>query len=127
MNIRRIFKTHILMIICLVFVIVSIASARTLPEIKQSMAKRAPVINTLKFEGIVGENNKGYLAFVGSKRAEEAVVAAENYDRKIVYKYLAKKQNQSLAVAEKNQAARKVKHAKPGEYFQNASGAWQKK
>ncbi|MCG8641424.1 MAG: YdbL family protein [Desulfobacterales bacterium] len=127
MNIRRTITPYLLLTACLVFSVVSIASARTLDDIRQSMAQRAPIINSLKAKGIVGEDNRGYLAFLGSERIEQAVVDAENKDRNTVYRYFAQQQNTSLDVAEKNQAERKAKRARPGEFYQSADGTWHRK
>ncbi|MGD9281988.1 MAG: DUF1318 domain-containing protein, partial [Desulfobacterales bacterium] len=51
-------------------------------DIKTRMKQRLPVIKELKTKGIVGENNAGYLDFIGAKRENADVVAAENKDRK---------------------------------------------
>ena len=60
-------------------------------DIKTRMKQRLPVIIELKAQGIVGENNAGYLEFIGAKREKADVVAAENNDRKTVYTAIAKK------------------------------------
>lgn len=123
MNIRYIFKLHIVLIICL-----SLGATTAFAQgIKERMTKRAPAIATLKAKGVVGENNKGYLGFVGSARENEAMVAAENKDRRVIYTYFAKQQKTSLGIVEKVQAKRKAERAKSGEYVQNAGGAWVKK
>jgi hypothetical protein len=95
--------------------------------IKERMIARIPVIADLKTKGIIGEDNRGYLGFVTAQRVEEALVAAENTDRRMVYEHFAKQQNTTLAVVEKIQANRKAEKANPGEFFQNPAGAWVKK
>lgn len=127
MTIQHTRKSQIFIITCLVFAFSSLVWARSLNEIKQSMIQRAPLIKQLKAKGIVGENNSGYLAFVGSAKANEAQVAAENKDRRAIYSYVAKKENASLSVVEKRQGARKAQKAKPGEFFQKPDGAWKKR
>lgn len=123
MTIRNIFKLHILIIVCLV-----VSSQLALAGgIKERMKQRLPVIADLKAKGIIGEDNKGYLGFVTGARAQEAVIAADNKDRKMIYSHFAKQQNTSLEVVEKVQAKRKAERAKPGEFFQNPDGSWQKK
>jgi uncharacterized protein YdbL (DUF1318 family) len=59
-------------------------------DIKARMKNRLPEIKQLKAQGIVGEDNKGYLQFVGGNKAKADVVAAENKDRKTVYTAIAK-------------------------------------
>ncbi|MBU8910321.1 MAG: YdbL family protein [Desulfobacterales bacterium] len=123
MNMRNIFKIHILIIVCLV-----ISSQVAFGAgIKERMKQRLPVIADLKAKGIIGENNRGYLGFVTAARAKEGVVAAENKDRKMIYTHFAKQQNTTPDVVEKVQAKRKAQRAKPGEFFQKPDGSWHKK
>jgi len=123
MNIHKIFKIHVLLILCLI-VSSQLAFAA---EIKERMKQRLPVIADLKAKGIIGEDNKGYLGFVTSTRDQEAVIAAENEDRKTVYTYFANQQNTTVNVVEAIQAKRKAEKTEPGEYFQNPDGSWHKK
>jgi uncharacterized protein YdbL (DUF1318 family) len=96
-------------------------------EIKARMAKRLPVINQLKAKGIVGENNQGYLQFVGSKKEKADVVNAENADRKKVYEAIAKQQKTTAALVGKRRAAQIAQIAGKGEWIQSADGKWKKK
>ncbi len=47
-------------------------------SLKERMAARIPAINTLKDQGVVGENNKGFLEFRGNKQPQKDIVDAEN-------------------------------------------------
>ena len=96
-------------------------------EIKQRMIDRLPVIKALKGKGIVGENNKGYLEFVGKKKEKADVVTAENKDRKLVYKAIAKQQGTTAAVVGKHRAVQIANKAQPGEWLQDANGKWYQK
>ena len=96
-------------------------------DIKARMKNRLPVIKELKAQGIVGEDNKGYLMFVGQKKAKEDVVAAENKDRKTVYTAIAKKQGTTAELVGKRRALQIAKKADPGEWLQDASGKWYQK
>jgi uncharacterized protein len=96
-------------------------------EIKQRMIARLPVIKALKGQGIVGENNRGYLQFVGQKKEKEEVVTAENKDRKLVYKAIAKQQGTTAAVVGKHRAVQIANKAQPGEWLQDANGKWYQK
>ena len=93
-------------------------------DIKTRMKNRLPVIKKLKTQGIVGENNKGYLQFIGEKKAEADVVAAENEDRKTVYKAIAKQQATTAELVGKRRALQIAQKASPGEWVQDASGKW---
>lgn len=96
-------------------------------EIKQRMIARLPAIKALKGQGIVGENNRGYLQFVGQKKEKEEVVTAENKDRKLVYKAIAKQQGTTAAVVGKHRAVQIANKAQPGEWLQDANGKWYQK
>lgn len=93
-------------------------------DIKTRMKQRLPVIIELKAQGIVGENNAGYLEFVGAKREKADVVAAENNDRKTVYTAIAKQQGTTAEVVGKRRALQIAQKANPGEWLQDASGKW---
>ena len=96
-------------------------------DIKTRMKNRLPVIKELKAQGIVGEDNKGYLKFVGGKKAKEDVVAAENEDRKTVYAAIAKQQGTTAELVGSRRALQIAKKASPGEWLQDASGKWYQK
>ena len=93
-------------------------------DIKARMKKRLPVIIELKSKGIVGENNKGYLEFVGDKKVSADVVAAENKDRQTVYEAIAKQQATTAELVGKRRALQIAKRATPGEWVQDAGGNW---
>ncbi len=120
---HNIIKTYMLVIVCLIFTTQFVFAA----GIKERMKARLPVIAGLKAKGIIGENNKGYLGFVTAAKADEAVIAAENKDRKAIYSHFAKQQNTTVDVVEKIQAKRKAEKTKPGQFYQAADGKWIKK
>ncbi len=95
--------------------------------IKQRMIERLPVIKSLKDQGIVGENNKGYLEFVGQKKDKADVINAENKDRKLVYDAIAKQQGTTVEVVGKHRAIQIANKSRPGEWLQDAAGKWHKK
>ena len=96
-------------------------------EIKQRMIERLPVIKALKDKGLVGENNKGYLEFVGKKKEKADVIKAENEDRKLVYDAIAKQQGTTVELVGKHRAIQIAQKAQPGEWLQDANGKWYQK
>ena len=96
-------------------------------DIKTRMKQRLPVIIELKTKGIVGENNAGYLEFIGTKKEQADVVAAENEDRKTVYAAIGKQQGTTAELVGKRRALQIAKKANPGEWVQDASGKWLQK
>jgi hypothetical protein len=119
-------KTLIVIVLVLLGALVFIGTA-TAGGIKERMKQRLPAIVELKTKGIVGENNQGYLAFVTGQTSQEALVAAENKDRKTIYTHIAKQQNTSLDLVEKRRAITLAERAIPGEFIQNTHGTWTKK
>lgn len=96
-------------------------------DIKDKMKVRLPVIKELKAKGIIGENNKGYLEFLGGKIANKDVVDAENEDRKKVYSDIAKQLGTTVDVVGKRRANEKAGSAEHGEWIQKESGEWYQK
>ena len=96
-------------------------------KIKARMKERLPVIIALKAEGVIGENNKGYLEFIGGREAKKDVIHAENSDRKQVYTAIAKQQGTSVNLVGKRRAKQIENRAKPGQWIQDQSGKWYQK
>jgi len=96
-------------------------------DIKARMKDRLPRIIELKAAGIVGENNQGFLAFIGGNQSEQALVEAENQDRQLVYSAIAKQQGTTADVVGRRRALQIAENAKPGEWLQDAGGKWVQK
>ncbi|MBW2487697.1 MAG: YdbL family protein [Deltaproteobacteria bacterium] len=96
-------------------------------DIKARMKSRLPVIKELKLQGIVGEDNAGFLQFVGDKKVSADVVAAENKDRQTVYQAIAKQQGTTAELVGKRRALQIAQRAEPGEWVQDAGGQWLQK
>jgi uncharacterized protein YdbL (DUF1318 family) len=103
------------------------------PEVKEALEGRKGRFNELKVlkaDGVAGENNRGYVEFFGDADDAEALVNAENEDRKVVYLAIVE-QNQlgeaALATVEGVFAGVQRDKAVAGEKIQNPSGDWVKK
>ncbi|NCD26033.1 MAG: DUF1318 domain-containing protein [Deltaproteobacteria bacterium] len=96
-------------------------------DIKARMTARLPVINALKTQGLIGENNQGYLEFRSGQRPHADVIAAENQDRKTVYAAIAARQNASVDLVGQTRAAQIASSEPTGFWVQEPSGAWKKK
>lgn len=95
--------------------------------IKDRMKARLPILEALKGQGLIGENNLGYLEFVGANKKKEDVVQAENADRKRIYAAIAKKQGTTAVLVGKRRAAKIFQIADPGEWVQDVNGNWSQK
>jgi uncharacterized protein YdbL (DUF1318 family) len=93
-------------------------------DIRSRMKARLPVIKALKTQGIVGENNQGYVKVLGDNKEKEAIVNAENADRKAVYRAIAKQQGTTAEAVEKRRALQIAQRATAGEWIQDESGKW---
>lgn len=91
--------------------------------LKERMRDRLPAIETLKTQGVVGENNKGYLEFRGAPQKAD-VVKAENADRTIVYKAIAAKTGATPDVVGKRSAPKHAAQSPAGTWVQDAAGNW---
>lgn len=94
---------------------------------KDRMLKRVPKINELKSAGIIGEKADGLLGFVKSSPADEALVQAENKDRKAVYAQIAKSQGVSAEQVARRRAKQIAEQAPSGHWLQNDKGEWVQK
>ena len=120
---KKITVTILSILFCIVFAAGAFASAK---EIRGRMIARLPEIKALKAKGLVGENNKGFLEFVGQQKEKQEVVTAENQDRQKVYKAIAKQQATTVELVGKHRAAQIAAKAQAGEWLQDANGKWYK-
>lgn len=97
-------------------------------EIKARMQERLSTILQMKSDGIIGENNKGYLEFVpGAAQKNESVIASENSDRKSVYSAIANQQKTTPELVGERRAIQISEKAASGEWLQDQTGKWYKK
>jgi uncharacterized protein YdbL (DUF1318 family) len=123
---RKIFTTTISLLLS--FMLISGASAFAgANEIKARMMTRLGDISTLKAQGVVGENNRGYLEFRSGDRSKAAVVNAENSDRGQVYSQIAQQQRTTADLVGKRRAIQIAQTARPGEWLQDGNGRWYQK
>jgi uncharacterized protein YdbL (DUF1318 family) len=124
-NVSGLFFVFLLMSVVLLFS--AVASAGNIQQIKAAMKARLPQINMLKQKGIVGEDNRGFLAFVGKSREGADIVAAENRDRQRVYRAIAAKAGVSPEIVGKRRARKIASIAPKGVWIQMPDGRWKRK
>lgn len=97
-------------------------------EAMERMKERLPVVDSLKESGAVGETSAGYLeARTELLPRQRAVVEAENDDRRLVYRMIANRTNQSVRAVGEQRALRIAEQAAPGVWLQRPSGEWFRK
>jgi hypothetical protein len=111
----------------LMFFLVFCSQTAAANGIKERMAARLPEIVALKGKGVIGEDNQGYLQFVGAAREKAELVQAENDDRQQVYQAIAKQQGTTVDLVGRRRAQQIVEVAQPGHWLQDANGSWYKK
>ncbi len=94
---------------------------------KERMIKRAPQIKVLKATGVIGEKADGLLGFVKEIPTDNALVDAENKDRKTVYSEIAKKQGVHASAVAKRRAIQIAGQAASGDWLQGSDGKWNQK
>lgn len=113
-----------LLAVGLIFALVAPVCAK---DIKARMRARLPAIVKLKAQGIVGEDNQGYLAVLKNAGGQQDVVDAENQDRRKIYTAIAKKKGTTPAHVGQRRAIKIAQNADPGTMVQDESGNWRKK
>jgi len=96
-------------------------------SVKERMAARIPAINSLKAQGIVGENNNGFLEFRGKKQPQKNLIEAENRDRQKIYEAIGKQQGASAALVGQRRAKTISEKSRTGYWLQDPTGSWYKK
>jgi len=120
-------KRYLLLVATVVAGVFLLSASAFCADIKARMKDRLPKIIELKAAGIIGENNQGFLAFIGGNKSEQALVDAENQDRQLVYSAIAKQQGTTPDVVGQRRALQIGDNAKPGEWLQDAGGKWVQK
>ncbi|MBN1906576.1 MAG: YdbL family protein [Deltaproteobacteria bacterium] len=114
-------------IMAITFILLLCSSNLYAQGIKERMQERLPAVVELKKAGIVGENNLGYLEFVGATKKSEDIVTAENDDRKKVYEAIAKQSETTIELVGERRAKQIAEKADPGEWLKDEAGKWYQK
>lgn len=112
----------------LIFILLAVSFAGAAADgLKESMAARLPEIMALKNKGIIGEDNQGYLQFVGAAKEKDDLMQAENNDRRQVYQAIAKQEGTTVDLVGRRRAQQIMGIAQSGHWLQDANGRWYKK
>ena len=101
-------------------------SAEIVTKRKSLLRERNREIRALKDKGCLGENGRGYVELRPSeylqdaekKNAAQRLAAAENKDRKQLYKERARQTGATVSEIERIYASARLKRARPGELFE---------
>ncbi len=113
---------------CLIATLMLLGAVNCSAEsIKDRMVARIPAINSLKSQGLIGENNKGFLEYRTNEKVQPDLVQGENQDRQAVYDAIAKKQGADPVLVGQRRAKQIADIGGPGHWFQQPDGKWYKK
>ena len=124
--VRRSASLTFFLLLSFLFVTVSLTTAHA-QGVKERMLARLPQIDSMKSSGILGENNRGFLEFVGKVKQNQDVVEAENLDRQKVYNAIAAKEGTSSDLVGRRRAMQIAENAVAGTWLQAADGHWYQK
>jgi uncharacterized protein YdbL (DUF1318 family) len=94
---------------------------------KAAMRERVPALDRLKATGAVGEANTGLVAVRTASADTEALVAAENADRAVLFADLARRNGGTVEAAGREFARQLARASKPGVWLQRDDGTWYRK
>jgi uncharacterized protein YdbL (DUF1318 family) len=122
-------KTRHLQITIFTLIITSLilVSGSLAGSLKEEMRARQPKIIKLKADGLIGENNRGYVEYRTAKEPRKGLVQAENQNREVIYRAIAKQQNSNPENVGRRRAAQIAERAPNGTWLQNLKGEWYKK
>jgi len=93
----------------------------------ESRKSRFSELRALKSQGVVGENNRGYVQALSDGAEVKALVNAENKDRKFVYEAIVEQNGldaSALTTVEKVFARVQRDKAAAGDKVQDENGGW---
>ena len=126
----------------LIFGLVILASGATFSfaQAKYSIKQMTPAVESalesrrnrfdqlagFKAKGVIGENNQGYVEFLGGDNSAKALADAENNDRRIIYQTIAEQNDlkDAIATIEKVFAQVQRDKAQSGDKIQAEDGQW---
>ncbi len=100
------------------------------PQVKAALESRKEhfgELKQLKAQGVVGENNRGYVELLGGVASVKALINAENADRKVIYQAIVEQNDLgegALATVEAVFAGVQRDKAESGEKIQSVAGQW---
>ena len=115
-------KYYIFLILSLVF---SVSGNIAFADFASRMKERLPSLVQAKDQGKVGEGTDGFV-YVRESDSEKIkkMVAAENEDRKILFKAMSSKTGGSVDEVANKFSKALVKKSKKGHWFRKSSGEW---
>lgn len=125
----RLHRLRLLPLLLLFALAAPVSAQDTEAALKERFLERLPVLDKLRAQGQIGENNQGLLTIRVPElpTEQQQVVAAENRDRQLLYTRLAARLDLSPEAVGRQRAAQIAKRASSGVWLQDARGEWYQK
>ena len=99
------------------------------PEVQAALDNRHDrfsQLQALETSGVIGENNRGYVQVLKADASADAIAAAENSDRRVIYQTIARQNGLEGEVGTIEAVFAQVQRDKaaPGEQVQAEDGRW---
>ena len=131
---------HMMLLLCLFAGTVMLSPTPGLAETQYKIQEMTPEVHAaldgrkarfealraLKDQGIIGENNHGYVEALSDDQQAKDLVKAENKDRKFIYKTIEQQNNLTDAMETIEKVFAQVQHDKAmaGDKIQDDNGQW---
>jgi uncharacterized protein YdbL (DUF1318 family) len=126
MNRRHLLTVLVLSIVSFTGLAAPAQAQDTVESVTASMKARYRDLYKAKLQGLLGETHEGLVAAVKAG-APDALIAAENADRRKLYSLLAQKEGTSPAAVASVNATRNFRNASPEEWLLPPNGQWVQK
>ncbi len=114
-----------LLFVSALFFATSAVRAEDMGVVRGRMEQRVSRIDALKTSGVLGEDNRGFLAVRSG--SDGGIAAAENADRATVYAVLGQKTGATADAVGKARARQIAAGSAAGVWLQRGNGEWYKK
>ncbi len=104
------------------FFLLSFSVAAYAEDLKAGFRARKPTIDSLKDRGIVGENNRGFLEFVGPNKEGVNIIQEDNAARGKVYNQIGQRTGSAPDEVGRQRSLQIINRAKKGHILQDPSG-----
>ena len=84
-------------------------------------------IKSAKQQGLLGEQDNGYVGVVKDSGDAKRIASDINKKRKARYQQIAKKVGKSISIVEKQAGAKAIEKTPAGQFIRRGSGGWTKK
>ncbi len=120
-------KSSLILAALIALALPALSFSQETDALKARFRDRLPALNSLKAQGAIGENNRGYVEPLGSAPDGQEVLQAENADRQTLYSSIAASTGTTPELVGQRRALQIAAQEPSGHMLQDAQGHWIKK